>query len=176
MKALARFSDQRARKTSFSQGSFLLEPLISVTIFSIFIVFFLGTFRNIFASQDIIWERMQASLLAQDAVESVYNWLMNSDWQSAVNIISENEIYAITPGQAPVPVFAAEVINNKYAREITLRPAYRNQETFQLVNSPGSGTMVDNNLIVVIATVEWQYRGKMVTTQFSTYVSNPESE
>jgi hypothetical protein len=163
-----RFYDQR--------GSFLLEPLIAATLFATFLVFFLGSFRNIFSTQDVIWQRTRASVLAQESVESSYNWLVNNDWESAYDSVAVDKQYSIVPGDAPVEVTVPEQIDSTYSRVLQFTPVFRDSSTHQRVTSLGAASYIDEQIVEVTSTVLWKYRGKVIEVEYRTLVSNPRVE
>ena len=151
-------------------GFTLLESLISISIFSIFIVFFITSFRQIFAAQDISWQKIEASFYAQEGMEVTYNLFHNaSNWQTYANSFFPFQSYQISngPGNALV---AGTKVSGDYTQEIYINPVYRDAQ-LKIVGASEPGATLDPQIVQVQSRVSWESRGKHQQVEFETYLT-----
>jgi prepilin-type N-terminal cleavage/methylation domain-containing protein len=161
----------------FQHGFTLLETLISVTIFSIFLLFFLSSFTHIFASQDTSWKRVEASMLAQEGLEISYNIFTNTqDWTSLINRLHEEEVFHVTTEGTPDFVPGVE-IGEDLNREIRVEDVYRSSETGEIVTTVSDPlTVYDPDTVLVKSRVEWVGKTGQEHIEYVTYVTRNEKQ
>lgn len=156
-------------------GFTLLETLISITIFSIFIVFFIASFRQIFSAQDISWERIDASFYAQEGMEVVYNVFENIDnWQALANSFTPNQSYWVNEESSTYLSLGSQEIEG-YTREIFISPVYRNAQ-LEIVSAEVPGAVLDTQIVQIESIVTWESRGQDQEVRFVTYLTQPAPE
>lgn len=160
-----------------SRGFLLLELLISVTIFAIFILFFVASFNNIFASQESSWRLAQGSMYAGEGLEVAYNVLTNtSDWSELIRKLKANPSFHPNLDQVPGFFPGPEVING-FTREVAFSDVFRSLNTHEIVDQPVvSETYYDPETIKVISTVRWTAKGGPQQVEYVTYVTRGEPQ
>lgn len=158
-------------------GFMLLETLIAVVIFAIFVMFFVASFNNIFASQASTWERQEASLYAQEGLEVAYNIFANTaNWYSLTGALDENTAYKLKVDAPPAFLKGTELLSAEYTREISFERVYRSNSTHEIVNKTiDPSAQLDSDTILVKSTITWVGKGGSDETEFLTYFVKPPS-
>lgn len=161
------------KKSKPVQGGFLLlETLISITIFAIFILFFLASFNNIFATQDQSWKRTQAGIYAQEGVEVSYNIITNThDWTHLINSLKGITVYQVNVDSIPGFLPGGESIN-EFNRQIRIEEVFRSAKTHEIVEDKNEKDVVyDPETLLIRCTVHWNGRGGDQDVEYVTYVT-----
>ena len=150
----------------------LLETLISLTIFAIFILFFVASWNNISATQDFSWKRVQASIYAQEGVEVAYNIITNSrDWVNLTRNLDKNEIYKIKVESPPGFVIGREEID-EFTREVKIEPVYRSMVSHEIVpDGKAEEHVYDPDTLLLKCVVRWVGKGGSQELEYVTYVT-----
>lgn len=152
-------------------GNSLLELLIAITVFSLFVVALLTSISSLGFVQIKSNYTLTASQLAREAIESAVNWSLNN-WSHFSSLNGEyfltyqddlgNDLgYVDFSVQNPGPIL------DRFNRRIVIQPAYRDNQG----NIAESGN-IDPNTIKVSAIVEWQSADQPNQVVFTTYLIN----
>ena len=154
------------------RGFTLLETLISITIFSIFLLFFLPSFSQIFASQDTSWKRSEASMRAQEGLEISYNLMTNSqDWTGLVNRLRVQDVFHITTEGRPDFAEGKE-IDEDFIKLIMVEDVYRSSLTGEIVTAVSDSTTIyDPDTVLVKSRVEWSGKNGKEHIEYVTYIT-----
>lgn len=169
---------QNQRNSEFlSAGFLLLETLISITIFAIFILFFVASFNNIFATQDASWKRTQASLYAQEGLEISYNIFTNTtDWTALVRKLKENPVHHPNLDKVPGFLPAEEKIDG-FTRQLTFEDVYRVLSTHEISTQPPTDqTYFDPDTLLVRSQVKWVAKGGEQSVEYVTYITRGQQQ
>lgn len=152
-----------------SSGFLLLEPLLAVTLFAAFIVFFLASFRNIYRTQDVSWRRVNAGIYAQEAMEVLYNISVNDEtWKEQVDTFSATQPYSVSIYPDVEILEGAEILDEQYKREIYFVPGYRD-DSGKLVSADTPDAQVDPNTYQIISRVSWPEGDRQQVVEYVHY-------
>ncbi|MFC1790818.1 prepilin-type N-terminal cleavage/methylation domain-containing protein [Patescibacteria group bacterium] len=167
------------RKTSFAplfsvsnSGQSIVELLIAMAVFSIIIVPFLSSLRNLTLGQLRDRNRIQAAHYAREGLEIVYNLSLNSeDWESFMALANTGRAYypSFTPSGVTLATGEEQLEGGKYKRQILLESGLRDGEgnPTRGIDEPG---VVDPKLLFAQSIVKWDDRGNEEEILLVTYL------
>lgn len=158
-------------------GFTLLETLISMTVFSIFLLFFLASFSHIFASQDTSWKRVEASMQAQEGLEISYNIFTNThDWTGLVNELRAEPVFHIS-NEGSLRFIPDVEVTDDFKKQIMLEDVYRSSVTGEIQETVSdTSTVYDPDTILIKSRVEWMGKGGREHIEYVTYITRGEEQ
>ena len=161
----------RHHRNHFNQsGYLLLEALIAMAIFVVLIVMLVSSFQHVFASQQTSWERVEAGLYAQEAMEVSYNLAVSMDWDDFRTSYLAGIFH---PEYTPVLQLVAgeEPLGGVFTRRVEVEAVWRDSVTHAVVAEDYPGAMEDEEMLRVIATVNWVVKEIPQQARYETYVT-----
>ncbi len=155
------------KKSSHTQGSVLLEVVVTSAIISLVSLSFLGTLATLSRFHQKNMLSIKGGLLAEEGIEAV-RFVKGSGWSNLsslpVNTPRYFELATSSWGVTTTP----EIIDGLFYRSFILYSVARDAGD-DIVSSGGT---LDPNTFLVESRVSWNWRGATSTVSYKTYVTN----
>lgn len=151
-----------------SSGFELLELLIVIFIIGVGLLAILGGMGYLFHSVQESWLVYQANLLNQRNIEYV-RMLRDTSWNNNIATLETNTIYYPTDTSGTILLSTSNpgTLYGYFTSSIALADTYRDANG----NLASSGTP-EPDVVKIISTTTWTYRGQAQSTQLTTYIGN----
>jgi Tfp pilus assembly protein PilV len=152
---------------STQHGFSIIEAIIGSAIISIAFIALLQTYTMTVSKTQGTLKKVQASFLAEEGQEAVRS-MRDQSWTTYISSLSTSASYYLYfNGTRWTSTTTAQLIDNRFARTIKLRPVYRNSQN----DIANSGTF-DTEIRRVEVVVSWNEGGATSTASTTSYISN----